>query len=166
MVDLTSGSWATGTGITGVRPRHTLLVLADITMVAVRVYLALRSTAGDGVWLRDQTREAVTNRVSCPVRLAGGARSTGRGVARVWLLHTPVVLAHLSVRAVGVRVALIVTASDGVRLGNKARLTLADSIVVSIDGASSVRATWMRLAWVLEVEKRLQVLYTKYLLGQ
>ena len=73
-------------------------------------------------------------------------------MARVWLLHTPVVLANLTIGAVWVRVAFIVTASDGVRLGNKARLTLADSIVVSIDGAGSVRATWMRLAGVLEVK--------------
>ena len=78
-------------------------------------------------------------------------------MARVWLLHTPVVLAHLSIGAVWVRVAFIVTASDGVGLGNKAWLTLADSIVVSIDGASSVRATWMRLAGVLEVKIKLHI---------
>ena len=78
-------------------------------------------------------------------------------MARVWLLHTPVVLAHLSIGAVRVRVAFIVTASDGVRLGNKAWLTLADSIVVSIDGAGSVRATWMRLAGVLEVTMNMHI---------
>ena len=61
MVDLTSGPWAAGTGITRIRLRHTLLVLADITMVTVRVYLALGSTAGDGVWFWDQTRKAVTD---------------------------------------------------------------------------------------------------------
>ena len=61
MVDLASGSWTTGTGITRVRLRHTLLVLADVTIVTVRIYLALRSTAGDGVWFWDQTRKAVTN---------------------------------------------------------------------------------------------------------
>ena len=78
-------------------------------------------------------------------------------MARVWLLHTPVVLAHLSIGAVRVRVAFIVTASDGVRLGNKAWLTLADSIVVSIDGAGSVRATWVRLAGVLEVTMKIHI---------
>ena len=78
-------------------------------------------------------------------------------MARVWLLHTPVVLAHLSIGAVRVRVAFIVTASDGVWLWNKARLTLADSIVVSIDGAGSVRATWVRLAGVLEVTMKIHI---------
>ena len=61
MVDLTSGPWATGTGITGVRLWHTLLVLADITMVTVGVYLTLRSTASNGVWFWDETGKAVTN---------------------------------------------------------------------------------------------------------
>ena len=61
MVDLTSGPWAAGTWITRVRLWHTLLVLADITMVTVRVYLALRSTTSDGVRFWDQTRKAVTN---------------------------------------------------------------------------------------------------------
>ena len=78
-------------------------------------------------------------------------------MARVWLLHTPVVLAHLSIGTVWVRVAFIVTASDGVRLRNKARLALADSIVVSIDGAGSVGATWMRLAGVLEVTMNMRI---------
>ena len=78
-------------------------------------------------------------------------------MARIWLLHTPVILADLSIGAVWVCVAFIVTASDGVRLGNKARLTLADSIVVSIDGAGSVRATWMRLAGVLEVKIKMHI---------
>ena len=78
-------------------------------------------------------------------------------MARVWLLHAPVVLAHLSIGAVRVRVAFIVTASDGVRLRNKARLALADSIVVSIDGAGSVGATWMRLAGVLEVKIKMHI---------
>ena len=61
MVDLASGSWAAGTGITRVGLWHTLLVLADITMVTVRVYLALGSTASNGIWFWDQTRKAVTN---------------------------------------------------------------------------------------------------------
>ena len=61
MVDLTSGPWAAGTGITRIRLRHTLLVLTDITMVTVRVYLALGSTACDGVRFWDEAREAVTN---------------------------------------------------------------------------------------------------------
>ena len=61
MVDLTSGPRTAGTGITRIRLRHTLLVLADITMVTVRVDLALRSTACDGVGFWDKTGKAVTN---------------------------------------------------------------------------------------------------------
>ena len=61
-------------------------------------------------------------------------------MARIWLLHTPVPLANLSVRAVWICVAFVVAARDGVGLGNEARQTLADGIVVGIDGAGGVRA--------------------------
>ena len=61
MIDLTGGPRATGTGIAGVRLLHTLLILADIAMLTIVVSLALWSAAGDGVWLWDQARKAVTN---------------------------------------------------------------------------------------------------------
>ena len=73
-------------------------------------------------------------------------------MARVRLLHTPVTLAHLSVGAVRVAVALIVAAGDGVGLGNKTRLALADGVVVGIDGAGGVRAARMWEAGVLARE--------------
>ena len=151
-VDLTGGSWTTGAGIAGVGLLHTLLIAADVAIATVGVNLALRSAAGDGVWLWDKSGKAVTNRVSCPVRLTGGARSTGGGVARIGFLHTPVALAHLSVGTVWVGVALVVAASDGVRLGNEPGLALADGIAVDIDGAGGVRAARMWEAGVLARE--------------
>ena len=59
------------------------------------------------------------------------------------------VLAHLSVGAIRVSVALEVAASDGVGLGNEARLALADGIFVGIDGAGGVWAAGMWDAGVL-----------------
>ena len=61
MVDLTGGPGAAGAGIAGVGLLHAFLILADVARMTVVVSLALRSAAGDGVWLRDQTGKAVAN---------------------------------------------------------------------------------------------------------
>ena len=62
------------------------------------------------------------------------------------------VLAHLTIGAVGVGVALKVAAGDGVGLGNEARLALADSIFVCINGAGGVGSAGMWDARVLASE--------------
>ena len=46
---------STGVWITGVRLDDTSLALADVSLLTVRVYDALRAAAGDGVGLGDET---------------------------------------------------------------------------------------------------------------
>ena len=60
-VDLTSGSWATGTGIAWIRLLDAFFILTDIARVTVIVSLALRSTTSDCVWLWNQTRKAMAD---------------------------------------------------------------------------------------------------------
>lgn len=60
-VDLTSGSWATWTGIAGIRLLNAFLILADIARVTVIVSHALWTTTSDCVWLWNQTRKAMAN---------------------------------------------------------------------------------------------------------
>ena len=67
------------------------------------------------------------------------------------------VLAHLTIGAVGVGVALKVAAGDGVGLGNEARLALADGIFVGIDGAGGVWAAGMWDAGVLASKSQMEI---------
>ena len=63
----------------------------------------------DGVRLGDEAGKTPTDGVTINVGSAGGARAAGTGVARIWLLHTPLVTANISILAIWVNDTLRTT---------------------------------------------------------
>lgn len=141
----------TGVGVTWVGGLHTNLVLADEASLAVRVPSTLGATTSDGVWLGDQLSQAPADGVAKLVCHAHGSGSTWGWVAWVGLLNAPLVLADVAPLTVWVTDALGSTASNGVRLGHKSRLTSADGVSKVVDHASGSRATrrWVAGIWPL-----------------
>ena len=71
---------------------------------------------------------ASTDGVAIASDTALGSRAAGRWVTRVWLHNTSLALTNVSLLAIRVDDALRPAASDGVRLGDEARLTGTDGI--------------------------------------
>lgn len=134
--------------MTWVRPGHTSLALTDISLLAVRVSGALWATPSDGVRLGDQTRLTATDGVSSKINSTHSSWTTWRWITGVWLLHTPLSLAHISLLAVRVNDTLWAAASDGVRLRDQSRLTGADGVAMLVDIAPGARSTRIGLARV------------------
>ena len=63
----------------------------------------------DGVRLGDEAGQTATDGVTINVGSAGGARAAGAGVARIRLLHTPLVTANISILAIWVNDTLRTT---------------------------------------------------------
>ncbi len=148
VVDLASGSGSTGARVAGIRPLHTLLVLADVASVAVVINHTLRPTAGDRVRLGDEARQALTDCIVIGAHAAGGSLSTGLGVAGVRLLNALLVLTDVAVVAVRVVNTLGTAASDGVGLGNISRQAVADWSSQPTDFASGSRTTGAGIAGI------------------
>jgi len=142
----TLGPGTTRGGNTGVRLLHTLLVLTDETSAAVRVNDTLWPAASDGVRVRDEAGLTPADGVTRPSHGALSSGATRRGVAGVRLDNTPLALTDVTSLTVGVLDTLRSTASDGVRLGNEARLTGTDGIACIVNitlspGAAGVGLT-------------------------
>jgi len=97
----THSTWATGARHTRVRLLHTLLLGADIAVLAVRVSGALRSTACYRVWLRDETGETFAYGVTSSIGAAGGSWATGRGITRIRFLHASLTFAYKTICSLG-----------------------------------------------------------------
>ena len=63
----------------------------------------------DGVGLGDEAGQTATDGVTINVGSAGGAGATGTGVARIWLLYTPLVPANIPILAIGINDTLRTT---------------------------------------------------------
>ena len=100
-----------------------------------------RFAAGDGIRVRDETGLAATDGIARSCDRALCTRSTGRGITRVWLLHTLPSLADEPSLAVRITNTLWSTPCDCVGLGDEARLAPADSIARASHRAASSRAT-------------------------
>jgi len=126
----TEGVGSTGGRLTRVRPDNTPLTLADKVspVSAVRVPDTLWATPCDGVRLGHQPRLTSTDGVSSQVDRAVSSWATGGGHTRVRLLHTSLAFTHKALGAVRVPDTLRPAARYGVRVGDKACLTSADSI--------------------------------------
>ena len=127
-VDCTDSPRPTRRRATRVWLLDTSLALANVSLLTVRVNDTFRFTSGDGVRVGDQAGLTSTDGVACPGHRALSPRATGRWVTRVGLDDTPLALANVCLLAVGVYNALRAAASDGVRLGDEARLTGANGI--------------------------------------
>ena len=77
MVDFTSSAGSTGAWVTRVRSLNAPLALANVSGVAVIVYDTLRATAGDRVWLGDQSWLTFANSIVVRAHPACSSRSTG-----------------------------------------------------------------------------------------
>lgn len=86
--------------IAGVRTDNTSLILADIPLVTVRVPHTFRPTSCYGVRFRYKARFTSTDRVTTKVYCTYGSWTTRRGIARVWLLNTSLVLANIALATV------------------------------------------------------------------
>ena len=129
-VDCTDSPRPTRRRVTRVWLLDTSLALANVSLLTVRVNDTLGLTPRDSVGVGDEARLTSTDGVACPGHGAFGSRSTGRRVTRVWLDHTPLALANVSLLAIRVDDALRAAASDGVRLGDEARLTGTDGVAL------------------------------------
>jgi len=92
--------------ITGVGTDNTSLVLAYIPLVTVRIPHTFRTTSCDGVRFRYKARFTSTNRVTTKVYCTYSSWATWRGIARVGLLHTSLVLANIALATVRVNYTL------------------------------------------------------------
>ena len=96
--------------------------------MAIRVDDTLGFTSGDGVRVGDETRLTPADGIAGASNGTNCAGTTGRWEARIWLLNTSLVPADQSPLAVWLPYTLRAAASDGVRLGDEARLTGANGI--------------------------------------
>jgi len=144
------GSRSTGRRVTRVWLDDTSLALANVSLLAIRVDDTLRFTARDGVWVGDEARLTSTDGVAIASDTALGSRAAGTWVTRVWLHNTSLALTNVSLLAIRVYDALRPAASDGVRLGDEARLTGADGIASRIDIALGPGSTgvWLTGVWL------------------
>jgi hypothetical protein len=78
------------------------LYLANVSRLTVGVADALWPATGYGVRLGDEAALAAADGVAGQVEGADRARAAGRGLARVWPHHAPLVRAHVAAGAVGV----------------------------------------------------------------
>ena len=131
-VDVTLGVGAARGRVTGVRPRHTLVLLADVALAAVGVSLALVGAPGDGVRLGDVVRQAAADGVAVTGDSALSVWAAGRRIAGVWLDDTSLALADVSLLAIGVAHTLRPTSSDGVGLGDKSWLAATDGVAIEV----------------------------------
>lgn len=112
---------STRSWLAGIRPRHTLVVLANVVSATVSVCLTFSSTASDGVRLGYIGGQASANRITRGGHAALGVRSTRRWVTWVRFDHTFVALANVSCLAISVNFTLSLTTRDSVRHWNESR---------------------------------------------
>jgi len=147
-VDHASGVGSTGGGVAWVRFFNTTLVLTNKATFTIRIPGALRSASSDGVWFGDKSLLTSANGVAQAVDHASRVGTTGGGVAWVRLLHTSLVLAHISILTVGIPNTFGATAGDGVRLRYQPSLTPANWVSILVDHASGPWSTRGWVAWV------------------
>jgi len=131
---------ATRSRVTWVWSRNTLIVLADITPTTVWVPFTLPPTPSDCVWLGHIVGETPADWVTRAGHHALCVGSAGRGVTRVRLLNTLVVLADIASTAVRISLTLSLAACDGVWHGNKASQAPADRVAQAVSHAPGVGA--------------------------
>jgi len=112
---------------------HTLLVLTDEASATVWVSDTLGFTTCDGVGVGDETWLTSTDGIARPGQSALSSRTTGRGVAGIWLDNTSLALTDVASLTVRVSHALRATPGDCVGLGDEAGLTGADSVASMVD---------------------------------
>jgi len=137
--------WVTRVGLD-----HTPLALANVSLLAIRVDDTLGFTSGDGVRVGDEAGLTSTYGIAIASDTALSSGAAGVWVTRVWLHNTSLALTNVSLLAIGVYNALRAAASDGVRLGDEARLTGANGIASRIDIALGPGSTgvWLTGVWL------------------
>jgi len=83
LVRSTRGSRPTWRRVARIWFLHTSRFAADKSVLTVWINYTFRSTAGNSIRFRDQSRETGTDGVSIPVRSTRGSRTTRRRVARI-----------------------------------------------------------------------------------
>ena len=132
-VDCADSPWPTRRWVTRIGLLDTSLALTNVSLLTVRVNDTLWFTSGDGVRVRDEAGLTSTDGVACPGHRALCPRATWRWVTRVWLDHTPLTLANVSLLAIRVDDTLRFTPRDSVRVGDQACLTSTDGITIASD---------------------------------
>lgn len=129
---------------------NTLLIFATITGGTIWVNHTFRSTASDGVRLRDESTQAFTNWKSSRIGLARSAWPTRSGITRVRFFHASLVFAHVvrseSVITIDIDSTFRSTAFNCIGHWNKTRKTLANGIFVMIHLARGSHPARTRIA--------------------
>ena len=144
LADHALGVWAAWTWIAGIRLLNAPLVLADIPLLAVWVYDALRPTASDCVWFGNETGFAPTNRIASKIGCADCSRSARTGHTGVGFDNTALAPADIALLTVRVSHALRLAPSDGVRVRNEASLATTDCVSCPVHHALGA---WTAGAW-------------------
>jgi len=118
----------TWTWVAWVRLDHTPLALTDVTALAIGIPHTFRSTASDGVRLRNETRLATTDGISSKVDRAHSSRAARAWDARVGLLDALLVLTDVTALAVRVSHTLWFAARNSVRVWDQTRFASADGV--------------------------------------
>ena len=121
---------STGRGVTRVRLLDTSLTLTDESLLTVRVNDTLRLTPGDSIGVGDEARLTSADGVTRPRYRALRPGATGRGVTRIGLHNTSLVLTDVSLLTVRVSHTLRLTPGDSVGVGDETRLTSADGVTI------------------------------------
>ena len=142
--DSTVSPWAAGRRVAGVWLLNASLALAHETLLTVRVPHTLRLAARDCVRVGYQSLLTTTDGVAGPCDRAPGTRTTWGRIAGVWFLNTSLALADKALLAIRISYTLRLAASDGVWVGDKAGLALANGVALPVDRALGPRSAGVR----------------------